>query len=136
MAFLAAGAASASTATSSFTASRLGRSPRASRTVCGLRAVATTESPRSRAARAMSTPNPREAPVMNHTLLPDLTAMTVLLGDRRRWRRLCLHNYKLNVQFVNMSVLHRHLRWDSHSLRSTQAAHARAPPLLAGLLLR
>src|SRR5262245_51089654 len=101
MAFLAAGAASASTETSSFAVSRLGRSPRESRTVRGLRAVATTESPRSRAARAMSTPKPREAPVMNHTFLPDFTVMTELLGAFDRGVGYVCSNYKLYVQFVN-----------------------------------
>ncbi len=59
--------ASAGSVTSSFTASRSSDPPTAWLTFSGLRPVATTACPAASAARAMSTPMPRPAPVTSQT---------------------------------------------------------------------
>ena len=65
-----------SSATSSATGSRRSCVPSARVTACGSRAAATTRSPRASAARAISSPNPREAPVMNHVSCCAVPMMT------------------------------------------------------------
>src|SRR5262249_1279992 len=82
-------AAAARACASSVTSSATTRSDVASparfrSTSLGLRAVATTASPRSNACRAISSPNPRDAPVTNHTSRPldplSFLVMTPLLS--------------------------------------------------------
>src|SRR3954466_9979656 len=78
----------AGSVTSRATASRFSCSPSVEVTLPALRAVATTRCPASRAARAMSTPMPRPAPVTRMTLLSDTSAPLLAATPARGLRAL------------------------------------------------